>query len=338
MGSYLEFFAFREEPNLSNLKKLDWLTAWRLFKQVDADAWYLEGPKEDDTISFCEELRFGELPIVPGVKGISDGIIKRAKPEAGNRVVFDERWFQLGAALSASLDQSVIHMAGDDIGCDSFCVFDRGVLIGAKLQVDWDKAMVVKKDGTILIERLYPPGTDPDLAESRMLHQIASEGAAAYFGAEDWLVSSDPYEFDQRNYKLLVKQGEAPAKKIWLSDTLFNRFGYEPRLREFVREIGPYIDAAVAPSLINAENEQRFEVGANLTQLVVYFGRCHQRPKLTQALLVRAIKEFLSDLSGYTRALRPKPEFRKGGSQLPEFQRSLARRWQSIKLQAQIFG
>ncbi|MCK0128570.1 hypothetical protein [Erythrobacter sp. F6033] len=335
---YIEFFAFRDEPNVATLEAIDWLTGWRLFEQVDTEAWYLEGPSNEDGITFFEQLQTSSKPKARKIASLSSRILDRIIEEGGDKNLFDELTFLQCGVLSAKLEQPIIHVGGNDEGYDSFIEFDSGKLVGAKCEIDWDRALVIDQDGAMHVERFYPEGTDPDTAKPRYAHDIATRGTAAFFGAETWLISSDPYDFKQSNFRLIAEKGKAPPKIEHLSDVLYKRLGPSPKIGVILAEIEGYVDAALSVELISAENEARFKADEVTGGMSIYASNAHRETKGFQLMRHNQLKAFLIDLSSYTQALRPKPEFRRKDSNLPGVRSSLSMRWRTIKLAAKFLG
>lgn len=344
MGCDVEFYAFREAPDVAKLNKINWLPAWRLFKQIDADVWYLEGPTDGPTknepITFFEPLHFhgAKPPMSARIKAQAKAIRDRIKEEGGDVNLFDDYALSLCASLSAKLGHAVIFAGGNDEGSDCFLHCDAGELVEAKLDIHWYMALLVSEGGPISIDQFFDPEADQTTLIPRLEYQSAVEGTAAFFGADDWTITSDPYDFDKTNYELIAQKGEAPQIELSLSDALFRRFGAKPQPRELLDEIAPYIDKALAEDLGLADNERRFDADKQTGQLVVYLGYCRDKPAFKHRHLMGALKALLSDLSGYTLALRPKPQFRKDNAGLERGRQAMAMRWKAIKLEGRILG
>lgn len=338
MGCDVEFFAFREEPDISILRQAGWLKSWRLFKETDVKAWYLEGPSQDDDVTFFQPLQTKNPPASPETQEIATQLLDRIRQLGGDASLFHQSSFLICAALSNALDQSVIYVAGNDEGLDSYFSFDSGNLAGAKFEIDWDKAILVQQDGGVLVEELYQPGTDPDLAAPRTLHQIAREGVAAYFGAKTWLVSSDPYDFNENDYELICKKGEFPPKDVSLDLIMFRKFGYELSIRDLIKEISPYVERFLEEDLILAENDRRFKADRDSGEIASYATRYERNAKWYQRDLASGLIKFLWDVSGYISSLRPRPEFRSRSLNTVEYRADLLRRWAAIKFQSRFLG
>ncbi len=340
MGCDVEFYAFREAPDVAKLQSTKWLPAWRLFKQKDANAWYLEGPTENASITFFEPLHLhgAKPPMSAKIKAQAKAIRDRIKQEGGDVNLFDEYALRMCASLSAQLGQPVMFAGGNDEGFDCFISCEEGSLVEAKSDIHWYMAIVVGGDGTISIDQFFDPKADQNALIPRRECQSASEGTAAFFGADDWTITSDPHDFDASSYELVAEHGEAPQAELSLSEALFKRFGAKPQPRELLDEIAPYVDGALAEDLSDAENERRFDADTQTGQLVVYLGYCRQKPAFKHRHLMGALKALLSDLSGYTLALRPKPQFRKDNTGLERQRQALAMRWKAIKLEGRILG
>ena len=175
--------------------------------------------------------------------------------------------------------------------------------------------------------------TDP-----RMQFQNATTGLAAFFGADDWLVSSDPYDFDADNYQFLAGQGEAPPEYKPFSAQLRDQLGPKLDLGRVFTVLDPYVEQVLAPDLSDADKDRRFAADEYPGGFLVYLHDLRQEPKWYQARLYASLRSLLSDMSAYTRALRPKPEFRPSSFKAESTRRALQRRWQALKLQARIFS
>jgi hypothetical protein len=315
MGCNVEFFAFREEPDSAKLKQIKWLT-----------------------ITFFEQVQAGAPPSDKKVDSLVGEIDRQIKAVGGTVCLFYSDRFRQCAALAKRLGQAVAHVGGNDEGLDGFAAFDGGKVIGASFEIDWDKGIVVAPDGTVAVAHYFPEGADEARVNPRMQNQNATTGLAAFFGADDWLVSSDPYDFDAGNYEFLAGQGEAPPVYKPFSAQLWDQLGPTLDLGGLFTALEPYVEKVLAADLGDADKDRRFTADEYPGGFLVYLNNLRLKPKWHQVPLFASLQSFLRDLSAYTRALRPKPEFRPSSFDGAGTRRGLVRRWQSLKLQARLLS
>ena len=339
MGNSVSFFGFSSEPDMTKLDKLAWLRGWTLFSEAEVPAWYLEGPSTTSDISFFEPLHAERFAPDANILKLANTIKDRIKKVHGQTSLFRVEQFSQCAAISKVLGQTAICVLGDDEGLDSCFVFDRGTLTSAKIEIDWDKALIVNNAGEPELERLYPVGSDADdeNLQSRMLHQLASEEAKKYFGCRfRWTISADPVdaELDKRSFKLVGKKGSALEPPKELKRILEERLGANPKRRAIVSALAPIVETAMRPEFMNEEKQIRFDLDEQIGQCLAYvYGPPWDR-KMNRNNFEAELLSFLTDLGSYTRALRPKPEFRKNPDWLPRRRKSLSSRWMLLKLGA----
>lgn len=338
MGNSVSFFGFSSEPDVTKLDKLAWLRGWTLFSEAEVPAWYLEGPNATSEITFFEPLRTEKFAPDTNILTLAQTITSKIEEALGYTTLFRVDQFFQCAALSKVLGQTAICVLGDDEGLDSCFVFDRGTLTSAKIEIDWDKALIVNNAGAPELERLYPVGSDADdeNLQPRMLHQLATEQAKKYFGCRfRWTISADPVdaELGKRSFKLVGKKGSALKPPKELKRILEERLGANPKRRALISALAPIVETAMRPEFINEETQIRFDLDEQIGQCLAYvYGPPWDR-KMNRNNFEQELLSFLTDLGSYTRPLRPKPEFRKNPDLLPRRRESLSSRWMRLKLE-----
>lgn len=327
------------EPDLSKLGQVPWLDGWRLFLDAMIPAWYLDGHNTIAEVILSSPLTVRQFDPDSDVLSIVKKIQEKIDLEKGAKSSFNKNAFLQCAALSKALDQSVICVFSDDEGSDSSFLFNQGELVKARMQIDWDKGLIVHKSGEVELERFYPEGTDPDDADlkPRIIYQIAREETSTYFGDNflwDELIDPDAASSSGSSVNLIAQRGHAPKQNESFKAILKKKLGDKPDKKQIISALSPVVEAVITPGFSHASNQVRFNLDEQVGECYSYILSDPWERTKDRTDFRTALQQFLSDLGSYTRALRPKPEFRKNPSVLPYRRSSLAARWAFLKLRS----
>ncbi len=338
MGCTVRFVAFTTSPDPGSLRALNWLTAFRLHKERDRAAWFLEGPSPDsEGVTFFEPLgvdrrEAGKLGAAAETEAARlEAAIKGLGGDPGG--LDDDLVHAL--MLSAALRTSSLFVYGDDEGHDGAFVCSDGRLAGGRVQIDWNKALAIGADGSFTLESLHPRGADPnDASLGRPLYMIASAVAADYFGSSaPRPITSDPTELDPFAYSLVASKGAAEAvleheAKRRLSAIWSSQLSPAVKLRRYVALIDRYVSEALGADMIAAERRVRELEGGGLLQCSLHVGFLVDVERRRGPY--EALRSYLHDLGAYMRELRPKPAFRRR-KDFHAIRRRLTWRWRILR-------
>jgi hypothetical protein len=333
MGCDLRFLAFRNKPDPVALKAIPWLKAFRLYKLKGADQWFLEGPSIlGDSITFFEPMHFDHVTRKVEEKTAAPVVsrLDAAITAVGGRSAFDDDSLICGLSISRALNTFVLAAFGNDEDWDGAFVCENGQLAGGRILVDNDRAMKIAAEGSSDVVQLRT-------ADRRILHQMASEEAARFFGlTETYLYTSDPGDYDAAEYELVGSLGEAvddrpkehPAQAaLWAAA----RAEMKPsqKIILLVEIIDRYVVAALRSELIAEELKDVAEAESGLH--ACFMSDFWFSNKTFFVRRVAPLNSFLSEVSGYLRALRPRPEYRKSINFVASRKR-LKSEWAALKL------
>lgn len=173
-----------------------------------------------------------------------------------------------------------------------------------------------------------PSGFYEDGSPYFAMYNAASSMAAAFFRTPSpWPISSDPYEFDAGDYRLLASTGSRAPFKLPGADTsdsvsaIMRADGPErEKLAAFVALTEAHLMAALAPRLISAA---RSEVDFAEAQISACYLQARWRAGYEKLFA------YLETVLSYLRRLRPRPEFRHEIDFAAEGQR-LMDEWRSL--------
>lgn len=220
MGCYIDYIAFRQEPDTQALASVPGLRAYRLFRRADRPEWVLEGlSAEGETVSFSARLDYA--PEGPALKQAQQAVaaFRDACRAAGvTPYHVHEGWVRGAVALSAVLGLPLFAALGDDDGADAAFVCTEGAILYGKAP-DREGNRIVYEPGSARLEALDSDETWEDGSPVRDMHQYCTEVANQFFGETiRWRVTSDPSAFDPGDYTLVATSAPPRRKWFWLRD------------------------------------------------------------------------------------------------------------------------
>ncbi len=216
MGYNLECIAFKSRPDVDKLKRLSWIRSFRIFGKVRGQEWYIEGPhhpaneraigKSDapsNQISFYQPLRLNWWWHWGRHTVLATNQINKLRAaiaaESDDWQCLNGRVLMNALKLSADLRTELLAVFGDDEGMDGGILCSKGGLAGGRMLVDGERVLTFDADGNYRIDPLDAP-------HGRMIHGIASEETARFFGGA--LASTNFYRgYDPEDYDLLASSG-----------------------------------------------------------------------------------------------------------------------------------
>jgi len=336
MGWQISFLGLNQAPDFDKLNSISWLKNWRLFQEPETEAWLLEGQGQSDTITFFEEIKTSNLVL----KDAQSALLKKIETELarndGRWYFFDSYTAKIALLLSIELGQPVASFIGDDEGTDAAFIFDQGKLVTGQLQFEWNKALSFGPDAKAELEWLYPEGLsdeDEKFKPTRHMYQIALENAQAFFGSNFLDATLDFDRDDLDRYLLKAEKGVVKPPYRSKSDVLRDDLGTSPSPKQLIERFEPIIHAILDPSFPDAPNEHRFEMDKQVSGSVGYTSnlRCSASPHLK---FYADLSKVLGEISRYTMALRPKPDFRKRSINFKSWNRELNGKWRKQKRRA----
>lgn len=337
MGGYVSFIGFNQTPDLDALNRVSWLDRWRLFQAPDVAAWLLEGQSNERTITFFEEIKFGALKLTTAQATLLEKIEAEVKKHEGNKLAFDTYTAKIAIALSAELGQPVAAFAGDDMGTDSAFVFDQGKLVRGQLEIAWNKALSFDAEANAELEWLYPEGVsdeDDEFQINRTLYQILLEEAARFYGSDFLDSMLDSFRDDADKYVLKAEKGEADPPYRSQSDIFRDELGSAPTPETLIAAFDSIVETILDPEFPNAENEDRFKMDELISGTVGYTSKL-RFSESSHLKFYADLTTTLGDISGYTKALRPKPDFRKRSINFLRWNQELRGKWRKAKRRAE---
>ena len=337
MGGYVSFVGFNQAPNLDKLNTLQWLERWRVFQAPDVAAWLMEGQSNDATITFFEEIKLGALKLTTDQAALLDKIQAEVKQYGAHAHAFDAYTAKIAIALSDALGQPVAAFAGDDDGTDAGFVFDEGRLVRGQLEIAWNKALSFDADANAEVHWLYPEGVsdeDDDFQVNRVLYQILLEEAQQFYGNGFLDEMLDSFRDDDDKYVLKAEKGVADPPYRSQSDIFRDEIGTAPTPQTLIAKFDPIVETILNPDFPSAENEDRFKMDELISGTVGYTSklRFSDSPHLK---FYADLTTTLGDIAGYTKALRPKPDFRKKSINFLRWNQELRGKWRKAKRRAE---
>lgn len=337
MGWNISFLGFNRPPSIDKLNSIDWLTGWRLFQDPQIGAWFLDGQSQSKSITFYEEIKTGDLKL----EGDQAALIKKIETELlrheGRWYFFDAYIAKIALMLSIELAQPVASFIGDDEGTDAAFIFDQGRLVTGRLQFEWNKALTFDPEANAEVEWLYPEGVSADdktFKPTRHMYQIALEEAHTFFGSNflDETLNFD--RDDLERFLLKAEKGVADPPYRSQSDIFREDLGDAPSPMQLIESFEPIVNAILDPSFPDAPNEHRFGMDKQISGCVGYTDRLRfsSSPHLK---FYADLCKVLGEVSRYTLALRPKPDFRKKAFNFPKWNRELRGQWKRQTRRAQ---
>lgn len=337
MAGYVGFIGFNQAPDLDALNRVNWLDRWRLFQAPDVNAWLLEGQSNVSTITFVEEIKFGALKLTADQAALLEKIEAEVQKHDGNKLAFDTYTAKIAIALSAELGQRVAGFAGDDMGTDSAFVFEQGKLVRGQLEIAWNKALSFDAEAKVELEWLYPEGVsdeDDDFQVNRVLYQILLEEARRFYGSDFLDDMLDSFRDDADKFVLKAEKGVADPPYRSQSDIFRDEIGNAPTPETLIAAFDPIVETILDPDFPSAENEDRFKMDELISGTVGYTSklRFSDSPHLN---FYADLTTTLGDIAGYTKALRPKPDFRKRSINFLRWNQALRGKWRKAKRRAE---
>lgn len=334
MGANVQFIAFREAPDIARLAAIPGLTGYRLFKHIERPEWCLEGPNPDgDGITFYQPLDYAPKSEAAKTGAANAKAVAATIKSAGITAYgLDEKTVAAALALSVEIGIATLLIYSNDEGVDAGFVCEAGRVIYARLPT-MTRDVVVVLNGAAQVE---PPQTDEYDEGEPVLdqHQFATETANAFFGTSiRWRVTSDPTEFKAADYKCVAASGtRAPlhlpgdATKQALHAITVSDATPQEKLRRSIAIMDKHVAAAVDPRLITAPRAELDQVDFDRLACATYAGSRGRDDKSYAALA-----DYLTELGGYLRTLKPKPDFRHNIDFHAESRR-LMKEWTSLKV------
>lgn len=205
MSAYVDFFAFRANPDLAALSSVRGLKAFRLFKHNANSEWYLEDAGSKNEITFSAPLRYSpsgdaSKRAQAGAKAFYD-VVKRDRLEPWG---LDTKRVIQGLALSCELNLPTLAIYGNTgAGVDVGLICEAGKVTYARLKA-LPTGVLVFDSNAASVETAQSEEFDEDGEPVLDQFQFGTEVANRFFSdTKRWRVTP---EVDASAYTLLLER------------------------------------------------------------------------------------------------------------------------------------